>query len=340
MRLNLQIKTESFLVDASPPVIHGLTVPSGTRAKSVAIGFGVEDGPSGTGVASVVCGVRWLGLNPSANVTWSPCTPAEAPGSNGSSRRRRLHSAELAAQIAPLHSADGEALEARGTAAGPHPARSLLQATPGDSCASCDWFRIDLDTEEEGRWGVLVSVTDGANQTYTTPEAVMTVDRMAPNAWLAGKGLPRSPSPSTFQYVWDYTDTGRYESGENGALCLLVSADVGTLPDSTQAQSGADVVLPGTPAPAVPLDGDAGCAARVGGGCAELGVWQRCPSPAVYSGVETGAYVFRVKPVDAAGNAGAVMAAPTLTVDSSLSLDAAQRRGKKKKKKASAIATA
>lgn len=171
------------------------------------------------------------------------------------------------------------------------------------------------------------NLQDGANQTNTTPEAVLTVDRAAPSAIWAPAGIPRSPSPSTLTFAWTYSDTGAYQSGEDGGLCLLSAADSAQSAGTpAQDQANADTVLLATDAAGAGTDAGV-CEAKIGAACVVLGSWQRCPSPATYSGLPSGEYMLRAMPVDAAGNVGNVLDAPQFEVDATIPLDQAQRVG-------------
>jgi hypothetical protein len=73
-------------VDATAPKMYGVSIPEATRDTVVHLHFGVSDGPAGTGVKTVNCGVRWLGNTPETQATWAPCRRAQVQ----STARRRL----------------------------------------------------------------------------------------------------------------------------------------------------------------------------------------------------------------------------------------------------------
>ena len=272
------ILLRQWLVDAGPPRLVGPMFPAATRDEEVTLRFSVTDGPAGTGLASVLCGVRWLGASPAADADFVPCAAAAAA------------------------------------------ARRLRQA----DCPACEAFEHVLPTEEEGIWGFTVRATDGANQTLTTPEATIVVDRVAPQATWAQ--LPRNPSPSVFTFTMDVVDDGPYPSAIVGSLCALSRA--GDARDAAfSRQANASVVLDETATAGTTMAAD--FVFQDVDGVSQQGAfatWYPCGAPANFSGVESGAFVLQAMPVDAAGNAGAVLAAD-IAVDASLAVDDVQTVG-------------
>lgn len=68
-----------FLVDLSAPEVRGLSIPNATREEVVNVEFAVTDGAAGTGVASVECGLRWLGNSPDTETRWDMCKRMKVP---------------------------------------------------------------------------------------------------------------------------------------------------------------------------------------------------------------------------------------------------------------------
>ena len=330
------VATRRWLVDASAPRVHGLSaIPQGTRDTSLTLRLGVTDGKAGTGVASVECGVRWLGKSPETQPKWgackrargdaySPSSPAigsrsdplggsqgSADGAGGSGASPDAEaggapaSRRLQSQLSSAHSEDTAFAGAVG--------RRLLQAE--GSCRGCTWYEQQLDTKEQGMWGFTIRTADNANQTFTSEEAAIFVDRVAPQATFAQEGRPRDPSPPELTVPLDVTNPGRYKSPVVGALCaLLHKSDEQSA--AFEKQRSADVLL--QPKIGASGQGDFSFADLDGDkAAASFATWHLCAEPVSLSSVPSGRYVLHVKALDAAGNAGDASTLQ-LTVDASL----------------------
>jgi hypothetical protein len=73
------IVLRKWLIDASAPALHAANFTRATRDSRVNMTFGVSDGPAGTGVKSVDCGVRWLGNGPQPQADWRECNRSKGP---------------------------------------------------------------------------------------------------------------------------------------------------------------------------------------------------------------------------------------------------------------------
>lgn len=73
------VHVHRFLVDLSAPKVQQMHSVNATRADSVDFTFAVADGVAGTGIASVMCGVRWLGNGVAGDTNWEACEEIDAP---------------------------------------------------------------------------------------------------------------------------------------------------------------------------------------------------------------------------------------------------------------------
>jgi hypothetical protein len=188
------VSIHRFLVDLSPPKVQAMHYTNATRDEFVDFVFGVEDGAAGTGVSTVLCGVRWLGNGAAGDTDWVECEDAERPDASG------------------------------------------------EECPACGWYMHRVDTPEEGVWGLSVRTRDQYNQTEVSKEAVVVVDRSAPEATWEKSQAPRNPSPPSFTLHVQALDTGPYKSGLNGALCAVQKSGA-KLDANFEDQKVADVVV-------------------------------------------------------------------------------------------------
>jgi hypothetical protein len=281
------IVLRKWLVDASAPALHGVSFVRATRDKQVNMTFGVSDGPAGTGVRSVDCGVRWLGNGPQPQANWLPCNRSTTP-----------------------------------------PAQDPSAA----ACPDCVWYKQLIETEDEGRWGFSVRTSDNANQTFTSEEAVVVVDRTAPRAAWAAGGIPRDPSPPTFSFTLDTVDNGPYKSGIRGALCAL-DVPSATFTENFKKQANSTVLLPETAAVGDAAQGEKFEVVEPGGTTreAKLGAWYVCGAPVKVQKVKSGTYLFSAKPLDEAGNLGPMLQRQ-VTVDERLAPDQPIKVGGERRK--------
>lgn len=77
------IRIHRFLVDLSAPEVRSMQFLNATRDKYADFVFGVDDGAAGTGIAAVMCGVRWLGNGAAGDTDWVECDSSEAATSSG-----------------------------------------------------------------------------------------------------------------------------------------------------------------------------------------------------------------------------------------------------------------
>lgn len=263
------IHVHRFLVDLSAPEVRAMQFLNATRENHAEFVFGVDDGAAGTGVAAVICGVRWLGNGAAGDTDWVDCEDADSP------------------------------------------------AHPVEECDGCEWYMHRIEAQEEGMWGLSVRTRDLLNQTQVSNEAVVVIDRHAPEATWEQSKAPRNPSPPSFTLHVQALDTGPYKSGLNGALCAVQK--FGTEPDDDfELQRGADVVL----------DAERGDRERGYSSFAfldtlgnvqdgHLGTWHHCSLPVKLQSVPSGNYDCFVKPLDWAGNAADALTMP-VTVDEGL----------------------
>jgi hypothetical protein len=285
------VATRLWLVDSSPPRVYGSNEwPEGTRATAVTLRFGVSDGPAGAGVAKVECGVRWLGAAPQTAPAWGPCKRATAAGAT-----------------APAHEAAQQQRRLRGRAT-----VSTLRRLPAadEPCGSgCQRYEQALNTTDQGVWGFTVRTADSANQTFTSEEAKVVVDRVAPQAAWPEVGRPRNPSPPVVTVELHVDDPGPYKSRIRGVLCALHQASRGAPGAAFRRQAESSVLLAGSGRPAPAAIEDFSYKGPDGEGelAGEYGRWHVCAQPLHFSGLASGVYTLRAKPLDAAGNAGGVI---------------------------------
>lgn len=263
------MRLHRFLVDLSAPEVRAVNFANATRKEYAEGVFGVDDGAAGTGVASVMCGVRWLGNGAAGDTDWVACKGADAPG------------------------------------------------TPVEECDSCNWYMHRIDTPQEGMWGFSVRTRDVYNQTKVSPEAVVVVDRHAPEATWERSKAPRNPAPPSFTLHVQTLDQGTYKSGLNGALCAVqkVGAD---LDDAFERQREADVVLGAVGSASREDDAKIAFVDTLGNlQDGYLGTWHHCSLPVQLQSLPSGSFDCFVKVVDWAGNAGAALSTQ-VTVDKAL----------------------
>ena len=311
------VATRRWLVDASPPRVYGASAwPEATRVASTALTFGVSDGPAGTGVASVECGVRWLGKAPQTEPDWAPCTSDNSTAATTSTQQAGSSSG--------------------GSSVQQH--ERLRAATPASAeCSTgCIRFEQHLNTTQQGVWGFTVRTADKANQTYTSKEATVVVDRVAPEATWSKTGQPRTPSPPVVSVPLVVTNKGAYKSRIRGTLCALAPPHA-RLNAAFHRQASASVLLPaeeraqlasGARRADFELKAPDGAGVMAG----TFAHWHVCTSPINLTRVPSGTFELHAKPLDAAGNAGAMLPPLRLVIDATLNPDdpiglGAQRRG-------------
>jgi len=152
-----------------------------------------------------------------------------------------------------------------------------------------------------------VRTRDGANQTNTTTEANIVVDRQAPEGSWATAGIPRNPAPPTFEIQIEAIDQGPYKSGVRGVLCALVQQGH-TVDSAFQEQADSPVLLP------------------MAGHWENPAFWYLCALPVSIRNMPSGQFRFSARPVDHAGNIGPTLST-NVTVVSSLAPDAALSKG-------------
>jgi len=145
-------------------------------------------------------------------------------------------------------------------------------------CASPTAFGPGL---EEGRWGLTLRAANAAGNVRQTEEAVVYVDRSRPSGSIVAG--PHRPTPAPHAVSFSFSA----DRDSAGAPVTTWECKLTTTPSSAKRRFRAK------------------------------GPWKACTSPATYRGLKSGGYMFLVRPIDAAGNVGTVVAR-TFDVDASL----------------------